>query len=98
MENTGSQKAKMETSVAAITELEDIANQLSDLNNFAVDINMRIMQFNDRVQGVVPRDADGPGANKMENSKLNGIKETIGYLLSALNEINSEASRLDSIG
>ena len=95
MEEITRKSAITETS---LTELEVINNQLSGLNNLAVDINARITQFNDRVQGCVPRNCEATGAEKAEDSRLNGIKETIGYLQNILNEINSESLRLENIG
>lgn len=84
--------------IAPLTELETINNRLSDLNNFAVDINARITQFNDRVQGCVPRESEEDSKTEPEDTRLNGIKETLSYLQNILNEINSESLRLNNIG
>jgi len=85
--------------VKTSSELENINSQLSELNNLAVDIGSRVRQFNSRVQGDFPRDAEND-ANKTPSvdCMLNGIRETIGYLRSSLNEIDSETVRLDAIG
>jgi len=80
-------------------ELETINNQLSELNNLAVDIGLRVRQFNSRVQGDFPRDAESDANKKPSvDCMLNGIRETISYLRSSLNEIDSETARLDAIG
>jgi len=80
------------------TKLEDINAQLSDLHNLAVDIGQHAMQFNDRVQGSLPREAEKSQETATGSSALNGIQETLDYLRSSLNNINMEVSRLSDIG
>lgn len=79
-------------------ELQQINRHLSELHNHAVDIRLRAVQFNDRVQGSIPEPEHAEGAQSQPDSLLNAIHETISYLRSSLKNIDEEVSRLSNIG
>ena len=80
------------------TKLEHINSQLSELNNWLVDISLKTTAFNDRAQGAIPREANEKSPTCGEDSLINAIYETIGYLRSSISSIDAEVSRPNEIG